>query len=99
MPSRRDLTELSPEKLRKVPGFTRVDRHSALFPKQSTSAGQARARQRRTLTSMAAVQPGPQPALKAIRATRLTTRDLGRLRAVHQSTSAGAELIAQKLNP
>lgn len=99
MPSRRDLTEVSPEKLRKVRGFTRVERHSVLFPKQSTKAGQARARQRRTLNSMAAAQPGPQPALKSVRATRLTTKDLGRLRAVHQSTSASAELVAQKLSP
>lgn len=99
MPSRRDLTEVSPEKLRKLPGFARVERHSALFPKQSTAAGQARTRQRRTLTSMAAVKPGSQPAAKSIKAPRLTTRDLGKLRAVHQSTSAGAELVAQKLGP
>lgn len=99
MPSRRELAEVSPEKLRKLPGFTKVERHSALFPKQSTSAGQLRTLQRRTLTTTAAVQPGPQPALKPVKAPRLATRDLGRLRAVHQSTSAGAELVAQKLGP
>jgi hypothetical protein len=48
---------------------------------------------------MAAVKPGSQPAAKSIKAPRLTTRDLGRLRAVHQSTSASAELVAQKLSP
>ncbi len=99
MPSRRELAEVSPVKLRKLPGFSRVERHSALFPKQSTSAGQARTLQRRTLTNMAAVQPGSQPASKSIRATRPATRDFGRLRAVHNSASASAELVAQKLTP
>jgi hypothetical protein len=99
MPSRRELAEVSPEKLRKLAGFTRVERHSALFPKQSTSAGQSRTLQRRTLTSMAAVQPGSQPAMKSIRAPRPAARDFGRLRAVHNSESAGAEMVAQKLTP
>lgn len=100
MASPRELTAVSPDKLKRLPGFTRVDRHSALFPKQSTKAGQARTIQRRALTRAAsAVRPGAQPAAKPVKAIRVTATELGKLRAVHQSSAASAELVAQKLDP
>lgn len=96
----RQLIAVDPERLRKLPGFTRVDRHSALFPKQPTSAGQARSLQRRALATAAAATPAPsQPAPKPIKAARVTTSELAKLRTVHQSTAASAELVAQKLDP
>lgn len=100
MASRRQLVEVSPDRLQKLAGFTRIDKHSALFPKQSTSAGEARKRQKAALARAAAAVPAQaQPAPKTIKAARLTATELGRLRAVHQSTAASAELIAQKLDP
>lgn len=100
MPKQRDLVAVAPEKLRKLPGFTRVDRHSALFPKRSVSAGQLRTQQRRALQAIAAqAKPGPQPNARPISARPVTRADLTKLRAVHQSPSAAAELVAQKLEP
>ncbi len=100
MATRRDLIAVSPDRLQKLPGFTKVDRHSALFPKKAVPAGQARTLQRRALTTAASrAQPGPQPPPKAIKAARLTTSDLVKLRAVHESSAASAELVAQRLNP
>ena len=100
MANRRDLTAVSPDKLGKLPGFTRVERHSALFPKRSTKPGEARALAKRALTATAAqAQPGPQPAAKPIVAARVTASELAKLRAVHQSSAGSAELIGQKLSP
>jgi len=100
MANRRDLTAVSPDKLGKMPGFTRVERHTALFPKRATKPGEARALTKRALTATAAqAQPGKQPAAKPIKAARLTASDLAKLRAVHQSSAGTAEMIGQKLAP
>ena len=99
MATRRELVAVSPEKLAKLAGFTKVVKHSALFPKQAT-AGPAATLQRRALASAAAAIPaGPQPAAAPIRAVRLTAGELAKLRAVHESSAASAEMIAQKLGP
>jgi hypothetical protein len=100
MANRRDLIEVNPDKLGKRPGFTKVERHSALFPKRSTKPGEARALVKRALTATAAeAKPGPQPAAKPITAARVTASELAKLRAVHQSSAGSAELIGQKLTP
>jgi hypothetical protein len=100
MASRRELIPVSPDKSGKVPAFTRVEKHSALFPKRVTRPGEARTLARNSLTATAAkAQPGGQPAAKAIKATRLTAGELAKLRSVHQSPAGSAELIAQKLTP
>lgn len=100
MANRRDLTTVSPDKLGKMPGFTKVERHSALFPKQSTKPGEARTLAKRALTATAEqARPGPQPAAKPITATRVTASELAKLRAVHESSAGSAELIGQKLTP
>jgi len=100
MANRRELTAVSPEKLGKLPGFTRVERHSALFPKRTVKAGEARALAKRSLAATAAqAQPGKQPAAKPIRAARVTASELAKLRSVHQSSAGSAELIGQKLAP
>ncbi len=99
MATRRELIEVSPEKLEKLAGFTKVVKHSALFPKRAT-AGPVATLQRRTLAAAAAAIPaGPQPAAAPIRAVRLTAGELAKLRAVHESSAASAEMIAQKLGP
>ena len=62
MANRRELTAVSPDKLGKLPGFTRVERHSALFPKRTVKAGEARALAKRSLAATAAqAEPGKQP--------------------------------------
>lgn len=100
MATPRDLIAVSPDRLEKLPGFTKIDKHSALFPKKTVPAGQARTLQRRGLgTAAARAQPGAQPAAKPIKAARLTASELAKLRAVHQSPAASAELVAQKLSP
>ena len=99
MATRRELVAVSPEKLEKLAGFTKVVKHSALFPKQAT-AGPVATLQRRALASAAAaITAGPQPAAAPIRAVRLTAGELAKLRAVHESSAASAEMIAQKLGP
>jgi hypothetical protein len=93
-----DLVAVSPEELTSIPGFATVRRYSADFPKRATTAAQLRARQRRFLTSV----PAPtvkQPRPKRLEATRLTAAQLTKLRAVHQSEAATAEMVAQKLEP
>src|SRR5262245_28581269 len=98
MANRRDLTAVSPERLGKLPGFTKVERHSALFPKRTTKPGEVRALTKRALTTTAdAAKPGPQPAARPIKAVRVTTAELAKLRAVRQSSAGSAELINQKL--
>jgi len=100
MATRRDLIAVSPERLERLAGFTKVPKHSALFPKKAVPAGQARTLQRRALATAASrAQPGPQPPPKAIKAVRLTATELAKLRAVHESSAASAEMVAQKLNP
>lgn len=100
MATRRELSAVGPEKLAKLPGFTKVDKHSALFPKQAVTAGEARRLQQRGLVkAAAAAQPGVQPAAKPIKAVRVTAGELSKLRAVNQSSAATAELVAQKLDP
>jgi hypothetical protein len=93
-----DLVSVSPEELTSIPGFANVRRYSAKFPKRATTPAQMRARQRRFLTSV----PPPtvrQPRPKRLHATRLTAAQLTKLRAVHQSSAATAEMVAQKLDP
>jgi hypothetical protein len=100
MASRRDLIEVQPERIERLRGFSKAQKHSALFPKRAVPAGQARTLQRRSLTTTASrAQPGPQPAAKSIKAVRLTTSELAKLRTVHDSSAASAELVAQRLNP
>ena len=67
----------------------KVERHSALFPKRTVKAGEARALAKRALTATAAqAQPGKQPAAQPIKAARVTgERGLAKLRAVHQSSA------------
>jgi hypothetical protein len=94
----RDLVEVSPEELTKIPGFATVPKHTAKFPKRATSAAQLRSRQRKALTSV----PPPkvtQPRPKKLQATRVTAAQLAKLRAVHQSEAATSEMVAQKLDP
>jgi hypothetical protein len=93
-----DLVPVNPEELASIPGFATVRRHSAKFPKRATTAAQLRARQRRYITSVAPPTVR-QPRPKRIEATRLTAAQLSKLRAVHQSDAATAEMVAQKLDP
>ena len=93
-----DLVPVSPDELSSVPGFATIRKHSAKFPKRATSAAELRARQRRFITST----PPPtvtQPRPKRVKAVRLTTAQLTKLRAVHESQAATAEMVAQKLEP
>jgi len=93
-----DLVQVSPDELSSVPGFATIRKHSAKFPKRATSAAELRARQRRFITST----PPPtvtQPRPKRVKAVRLTTAQLTKLRAVHESQAATAEMVAQKLEP
>jgi hypothetical protein len=93
-----ELVPVAPEELATIPGFATTRRHKADFPKRSTTAAQLRTRQRRFLTSV----PPPtvrQPRPKRIEATRLTAAQLTKLRTVHQSEAATAEMVAQKLGP
>lgn len=98
MAAPRDLVSVSPEELTRIPGFATVKKHSADFPKRSTTAAQLRSRQRQVITSLApptVTQPRP----KRVTAPRLTAAQLTKLRSVHQSTAATAEMVAQKLDP
>lgn len=98
MPPPHELVPTSPEDLPSVAGFATMRRYSADFPKRSTTAAQLRARQRKFLTSV----PPPkvrQPRPKRLQAPRLTAAQVAKLRAVHQSEAATAEMIAQKLEP
>jgi len=93
-----DLVPVSPEELSSVPGFATIRKHSAKFPKRATSAAELRARQRRFVKTV----PPPtvtQPRPKRVEAVRLTTAQLTKLRTVHESPAATAELLAQKLDP
>ena len=100
MATRRELVAVGPDRLAKLPGFTKVDKHSALFPKQAVAAGVANRLQRQGLVAAAAAaQAGVQPASKPIKAVRVTTGELSKLRAVNESSAATAELVAQKLDP
>lgn len=100
MATRGELIAVSPDKLQKLPGFTKIEKHSALFPKKSNTAGELRTLQRRALaTAAAATQARSQPASNPIKAARVTASELDKLRAVHQSSAASAELVAQKLSP
>ena len=93
-----DLVQVSPDELSSVPGFATIRKHSAKFPKRATSAAELRARQRRFIKST----PPPtvtQPRPKRVKAVRLTTAQLTKLRAVHESQAATAEMVAQKLEP
>lgn len=93
-----DLVPVSPEELTSIAGFATVRKYSADFPKRSTTPAQLRARQRRFLTSVAPPTVR-QPRPKRVPATRLTVAQLNKLRAVHQSNAATAEMVAQKLEP
>lgn len=99
MATRRELIAVSPEKLEKLAGFTKVVKHSALFPKQATAGPVATLQRRALVSAAAAIKAGPQPAAAPIKAVRVTTGELARLRAVHGSTAASAEMVAQKLGP
>ncbi len=93
-----DLVPVSPDELSSVPGFATIRKHSAKFPKRATTAAELRARQQRFVKST----PPPtvtQPRPKRVKAVRLTTAQLTKLRAVHESQAATAELVAQKLDP
>jgi len=99
MATRRELVAVRPEKLEKLPGFTKVAKHSALFPKQATVGPVATLQRRALVSAAAATKAGPQPAAAPIKAVRVTAGELAKLRAVHRSTAASAELVAQKLGP
>jgi hypothetical protein len=93
-----DLVPVSPDELSSVPGFATIRKHSAKFPRRAVSAAELRARQQRFIKSTApptVTQPRP----KRVEAVRLTTAQLTKLRAVHDSEAATAELVAQKLHP
>ena len=93
-----DLVPVTSEELTTIPGFATVKKHSADFPRRSITAAELRARQRRFITSV----PAPtvrQPRPKRLTTRRLTAAQLTKLRAVHQSEAATAEMIAQKLGP
>jgi hypothetical protein len=97
MAAPRDLSVLSAEEVRKVPGFGRVSKQTANFPKRSISAADLRARQRNFLESVApptVTQPSP----KRVPARPVTNTQLAKLRAVHRSTAATAEILAQDLD-
>ena len=93
-----DLVPVSPDELSSVPGFATIRKHSDKFPKRAVSAAELRSRQKRFIKAA----PAPtvtQPRPKRVEAVRLTTAQLTKLRAVHDSPAATAELVAQKLHP
>lgn len=93
-----ELVPVSGEELTTIPGFATTKRYKADFPRRSISPAELRARQKRFVTSV----PAPtvrQPRPKRIAAPRLTAAQLNKLRAVHQSEGATAEMVAQKLGP
>jgi hypothetical protein len=96
--SHHDLVPVSSEELTTIPGFATTKRHQADFPRRSISPAELRARQKRFITSVAAPTVR-QPRPKRIAAPRLTAAQLNKLRAVHQSEGATAEMVAQKLGP
>jgi hypothetical protein len=93
-----DLVPVSAEELPTISGFAAARRQSTKFPRRSTTPAQLRSRMRKAITSV----PAPsvtQPRPKRLAAPRLTVAQLGKLRAVHQSSAATAEMVAQKLDP
>jgi hypothetical protein len=94
----RDLIAVSPEKLEKISGFTRVQRHTAKFPRRAVPAAEARKLQRRQLEALVPEAVPDQPRERPIKAVRPTTAEVAKLRAIHESEAATAELVAQKLN-
>ena len=93
-----DLVPVSAEELASIPGFATAKRYKADFPKRSVTPAQLRARQKSFIESVSPPsvrQPRPQ----RIAASRLTVAQLTKLRAVHESEAASAEMVAQKLGP
>lgn len=93
----RDLVPVPPDELAQIPGFATIPRRTTKFPKRATPAAQARTRLRQFIDS---TQPPKvtQPRPKRVAATRVTAAQVSKLRAVHQSSAATAELINQKLD-
>jgi hypothetical protein len=96
--SHHDLEPVSQEELATIPGFATTKRNKVDFPRRSITPAQLRARQKSFITSVAPPKVR-QPRPKRIAASRLTAAQLNKLRAVHHSEGATAEMIAQKLGP
>jgi hypothetical protein len=97
MADTRELIPVSAEEVEKISGFGRAKEFSVDFPKRAVKSADMRRRRKDFLAGVSA-PTGPQPRPKAIKGVMPTGEQLARLRAVHESTAAGAELIAQELD-
>ena len=93
----RDLVPVSAEQVAKESGMGKAREHSVDFAKKSVTAAELR-RARKEAFSRVEAPTGPQPKPKPIRGVLPTSKELRRLTAIHQSTAATAEMVAQDLD-
>jgi len=98
MPNIRNLSALSDNAVRALPGFKTTKQFEGKFPRSTSSAAELKAAQLKWIKSI----PAPdetQPALKPFESVKLTAERVDKLRAIHESPAAPAEMINQKLGP
>jgi hypothetical protein len=96
--AQRDLVKVDLEKLQEVSGLSKIKKFTADFPKKSTNATDFKAAQQKWLKSVPAPSLKP-TAARPIKGVLLNVGAVDKLRAVHESTAATAELIGQQLDP
>ncbi|MFO7548085.1 MAG: hypothetical protein R6X29_04325 [Acidimicrobiia bacterium] len=97
MAEMRELTPLAAEKVERLPGFGKPREYSVDFDKQAIRAADLRKRRNQVMAAVPA-PTGPQPRARAIKGVLPTTSEVAKLRAVHESPAAAAELVAQRLD-
>ncbi len=93
----RDLVPVSAEQVAKESGMGKAREHAVDFPKKSVTAAELR-KARKEAFSRVKAPTGPQPKPKPINGVLPTSKELGRLTAIHESTAATAEMVAQDLD-
>jgi hypothetical protein len=91
------LTALDENALRALPGFKTTKQFEDKFPKRSSSTAELKAAQLKWVKSIKPPEV-KEPAATPIQAVKLTADHVDKLRAVHESTAATAELVNQKLD-
>lgn len=90
------MTALNADAVRALPGFKTMKPFEAQFVRKPTTAADLRVAQSRWIKSVKTPEV-KQPAAKPIQAVTLTADHVDKLRAVHESTAATAEMVNQKL--
>ena len=98
MANTRNLTPLTDEAIRALPGFKTVKQIDAPFVKTSATAAVVKSAQTQWIKSIAPPEV-VQPAAKAVQGVVLTSAHLDSLRAIQESTAATAEIVNQQLAP